>query len=121
MHRRAKSHLIVRVLSAFVAAVVSLACSAAGAKDEVKVSDFGWNSEDSTEFVQAALDSGARRVVFDRKGGPWVVRPVKARSGTDIVFEDGVELVAKRGEFHGKRDYLPYMTDLTDITLTGLW
>ena len=112
--------MIVRVLSAFVAAVVSLACSAAGAKEEVKVSDFGWNPEDSTEFVQAALDSGARRVVFDRRGGPWVVRPVKARSGTDIVFEDGVELVAKKGEFHGKRDYLLDMTDLSDITLTGL-
>lgn len=105
-----------------VLAVVALAAysCAAEAKREVKVSDFGWNPEDSTEFVQAALDSGAKRVVFDRKDGPWVVRPVKARSGTEIVFEDGVELVAKKGEFHGKRDYLLDMTDLSDITLAGL-
>ena len=108
-----------RMIAALAATVVSLSCGAVGAKEEVKVSDFGWNPDDSTEFVQAALDSGAKRVVFDRKDGPWVVRPVKARSGTDIVFEDGVELVAKKGEFMGKRDYLLDMTDLSDISLTG--
>ena len=92
----------------------------AAAKDEVKVSDFGWNAEDATEIVQAALDSGAKRVVFDNKGAPWIVKPVKAHSNTDIVFEDGVELLAKKGEFHGKRDFLLDMSYATNSTLTGL-
>ena len=92
----------------------------AAAKEEVKVSDFGWNAEDATEIVQAALDSGAKRVVFDNKGAPWIVKPVKAHSNTDIVFEDGVELLAKKGEFHGKRDFLLDMSYATNSTLTGL-
>ena len=86
----------------------------------VKVSDFGWNAEDATEIVQKALDSGAKRVVFDNRGAPWIVRPLKARSNTDIVFEDGVELLAKKGEFHGKRDFLLDMSYVTNSTLTGL-
>ena len=92
----------------------------ADAKEAVKVSDFGWNAEDATEIVQSALDSGAKRVVFDNKGAPWIVRPVKARSNTDIVFEDGVELLAKKGEFHGKRDFLLDFSGVTNSTLTGL-
>ena len=92
----------------------------ADGKDAVKVSDFGWNAEDATEIVQKALDCGAKRVVFDNKGAPWIVRPVKARSNTAIVFEDGVELLAKKGEFHGKRDYLLDFTGVTNSTLTGV-
>ena len=32
----------------------------------VKASSFGWDAEDSTVFLQRALDSGARKVVVDR-------------------------------------------------------
>lgn len=109
-------------------ASVSLAAATLGfvpayakqAEKTIKVSDFGWNAEDATEIVQKALDSGAKRVVFDNKGAPWIVRPVKARSNTDIVFEDGVELLAKKGEFHGRRDFLLDMSYATNSTLVGL-
>ena len=90
------------------------------ATNEVKVSDFGWDPLDSTRFVQAALDSGARRVVFDRQAGAWTVSPLKARSNTEIVFEDGVELVAKKGEFHGIRDHLLEFHGVTNVSLVGL-
>ena len=48
-------------------AVVAL-CSlvAAGADKVVNASSFGWNAEDSTAALQAAFDSGARKVVIDR-------------------------------------------------------
>ncbi len=42
-----------------VVAAVAVAASAAFAR-EVKVSSFGYDPEDSTKFLQAALDSGAR-------------------------------------------------------------
>jgi hypothetical protein len=89
-------------LSVCSVALGAVCVCAAGVK-EVKVSSFGWDENDSTRYVQAALDSGARRVGFDRCKGPWIVKPLKARSHTDIVFEDGVELVAKKGEFRGIR------------------
>ena len=86
----------------------------------VKVSDFGWDSADATRQVQAALDSGARRIVFDRAAGPWIVGPVEVRSNTDIVFEDGVELQAKRGAFLGRHDCLMSFRGVTNVTLVGM-
>ena len=87
-----------------ILAVSVLAASAmAAACDAVKVSQFGYDAADSTRFVQAALDSGAKKVVFDRMDGPWVTTPVWVRSNTEIVFKDGVELLAKRGEFREVR------------------
>ena len=86
----------------FVAVVIAaVLANAAMASTVVKVSAFGYDAEDSTRFIQAALDSGARRVVFDRQQGPWITLPVVARSNQEIVFEDGVELQAKKGAFKG--------------------
>ena len=76
-------------------------------KREVKVSDFGFDREDSTAFLQKAFDSGARRVVIDRQAGPWVTRPLSIRRrNLEIVFEPGVEIVAKKGEFKAIGDAL---------------
>ena len=86
---------------------------------EVKVSQFGYDPEDSTRFIQAALDSGAQRVVFDRQEGPWISLPVLARSNQEIVFAEGVELQAKRGAFMGIRDYLLTLANVSNVTLRG--
>ena len=86
----------------------------------IKVSQFGFNAEDSTEAVQKALDSGAARVILDRQSAPWTVRPLKLRSNTELIFEDGVELVAKRGEFKGSHDTLLDCSCVTNVVLRGL-
>ena len=86
----------------------------------VKVSQFGYDPVDSTRFIQAALDSGARTVVVDRQKGPWVSRPLFGRSNQEVVFEDGVELVAKRGEFKGLRDSLLFYHQTTNAVVRGL-
>jgi hypothetical protein len=106
-------------LSVCSVALGAVCVCAAGVK-EVKVSSFGWDENDSTRYVQAALDSGARRVVFDRCKGPWIVKPLKARSHTEIVFEDGVELVAKKGEFRGIRECLLEVACVTNVSIVGL-
>ena len=104
----------------FCLAGVSLAASVCAAGTTVRVSSFGYDAEDSTEIVQRALDSGARRIVFDKKEGPWVVRPVFVRSNSEVVFEEGVELVAKRGEFQTKSDSLVSLVDVTNVVLRGM-
>ena len=87
----------------------------------VKVSQFGFDPEDSTRFVQAALDSGAKKVVFDRQKSSWVTLPLQARSNTEIVFEDGVELLAKRGGFHAVRgDCLLSLECVSNVTIRGI-
>ena len=86
----------------------------------VKMSSFGYNAEDSTEIIQRALDSGAPTLVFDRQAGPWITRPLVARSNQELVFEDGVELLAKKGEFHGIRDYLFRCEGVSNLVIRGL-
>ena len=86
----------------------------------VKVSSFGFDPVDSTEIIQKAIDSGAPKIVFDRQSGPWVARPLVCRSNIEVVFEDGVELVAKRGEYHGIRDYLFRCECVSNIVIRGL-
>ena len=87
---------------------------------EVVVSSLGRDAEDATDIVQKALDSGVSRVVLDRAGSPYIVRPLFVRSNTEVVFEEGVEVLAKRGEFHDKFDALFTIARSTNIVLRGL-
>lgn len=99
----------------FAVALAALALSA----DVLKVSSLGWREDDSTEFLQAALDSGASTVVVDMVRGPWVTRPLFARSNQTIVFEPGVELLAKKGAFSGEHDKLLEVKGVVNVTLRG--
>ena len=99
----------------FVAVFVALASLAANARDAVKVSEFGYDAADSTDFIRAALTSGARRVVLDRQSGPWYTLPLKVPSNVEFILEPGVELVAKRGEYKGLRDYLLELPHCTNV------
>ena len=52
-------------------------------------------------------------------GTPWIVRPITLRGGQEIVFEPGVVVLAKRGEFKGTGDSLFRADGVSDITLRG--
>ena len=101
--------------SLLAAASVAAACAVAAAK----VSDFGYDAADSTDFIRAALTSGARRVILDRQAGPWYTLPLKMPSNVELVLEPGVELVAKRGEFKGLRDFLLELDRCTNVVVRG--
>lgn len=87
----------------------------------VYASEFGWNAEDATECLQAALDSGAAKVVVDRQAGDWIVRPINVTAqGQEIVFCDGVTVRAKKGEFRGRNDCLfKIVGTASDIVMRG--
>ena len=103
---------------AFVGAVCACAVLSAAGRT-VKVSDFGYDPEDSTRFLRQALESGAEKIVLDRQAGPWVTLPLKMRSNTELVFEPGVELLAKRGAYKALRDYLLELPYCTNVTIRG--
>ncbi len=105
----------------FVLAILSvmLCARVQAAPDSVKVSDFGYDPTDSTEFIRKALASGAKKVTLDRQAGPWYTLPLKMPSNIEFVLEPGVELVAKRGAFRHKRDYLVELYGVTNVTLRG--
>ena len=85
-----------------------------------KVSErFGFDPEDSTASLQAALDSGLPEIVIDRRESPWVTRPLFVRSNQRIVFEQGAEILAKRGEFKDPRSRLFALIGVTNVTFVG--
>lgn len=91
----------------------------AAAVGTLTVSSIGYDRDDSTRFLQQALDSGASRVVLDRQAGPWVTGPLVGRSDQEIVFEPGVELEAKRGAFQAKGDALLSFRGRRNVRIVG--
>ena len=105
----------------FGAVACALMVGALRADTVVNASSFGWNAEDSTEALQAAFDSGARKVVIDRQAGDWITRPLFiTNSNIEVVVADGVKLKAKRGEYHKRTDCLIRITGkASNIVLRG--
>lgn len=88
--------------------------------EDVKVSErFGFDPADSTRFLQAALDSGLPKIVVDRQDAPWVCGPLRGASGQEVVFEPGVEVVAKSGAFLPLRESLLTYENASDVRLSG--
>jgi hypothetical protein len=81
---------------------------------------WGFDPEDATEALQAAIDSGAPKVVVENIGRPWIVsRTINLRSNQEIVFEKGVIVEAKKGAFLGKGDCLFLAALQRNITIIG--
>ncbi|MFN3421862.1 MAG: right-handed parallel beta-helix repeat-containing protein, partial [Armatimonadota bacterium] len=81
---------------------------------------WGFDPEDATEALQAAIDSGAQKVIVDNTGKPWVIsKTIHLRSNQEIVFEKGVVVEAKQGAFLGRGDCLFLAALQSNITLIG--
>jgi hypothetical protein len=80
---------------------------------------WGFHAEDSTAALQAAFDSQAKTVLIPFMGEPWIVRPLKLQGNQEVLFEPGVLVWAKEGEFMGKGDSLFTAADVSNLVLRG--
>jgi hypothetical protein len=86
----------------------------------VHAADFGFHPSDATAALQAAIDSGANRVIVSNMGTDWIIRPVFLRSPhQEIVFERGVVVRGKTGAFPNDLDALLTIDQTTGVTLRG--
>ncbi|MBI5394405.1 MAG: right-handed parallel beta-helix repeat-containing protein [Verrucomicrobia bacterium] len=92
---------------------------AAGKRKEARASWWGFDPADSTAALQAAINSGAKRLIVENMGAPWVVDKMQLASDQEIVFAKGVIVQAKRGAFKGAGDSLFSASLKKNITLTG--
>ncbi len=91
-----------------------------GIRTEAKASWWGFDKEDATKCLQAALDSGVRRLIIDQTGSDWIIQPVfVTRDNQEIVVGENVVLRAKRGEFTGVKDSLLTIGGRKNIVLRG--
>ncbi|MBO5752013.1 MAG: right-handed parallel beta-helix repeat-containing protein [Kiritimatiellae bacterium] len=86
----------------------------------VVASKFGWNAEDATECLRAALKSGAKTVRIDKQQSDWVLSStVRIPSNVEVVLEDGVTLRAMPERFKGLTDSLLAVVREKNVTLRG--
>lgn len=90
-----------------------------GKREEALASWWGFDTDDSTEMLQKAINSKVKRLIIDRQPTPWITRPLTGVSNQEIVFQQGVELVAKRGAFKAKGDCLLSFREGENIVLRG--
>ncbi|MCY4403216.1 MAG: right-handed parallel beta-helix repeat-containing protein [Candidatus Poribacteria bacterium] len=90
-----------------------------GKRTDANASWWGFDPEDATEGLQAAIDSGARRLIVPNMRADWIVRPIKLASNQEIIFERGTVVSAKRGEYRGKGDSLFTAQDVENLTIRG--
>jgi len=80
---------------------------------------WGFDEEDSTDALQKAIDSKARRLVIPNMTRDWVVRPIRLAGDQEVVLEEGAVVTAKRGEYHGGGDSVFTARDVSNLTIRG--
>lgn len=91
----------------------------AGSRESANAMWWGFDPADSTRAIQAAIDSGAKQVVIPNVGADWVVTPLQLRSNLTLIFEEGVRLMAKKGEFRGRNDSVLNGRNVENVRLIG--
>ncbi len=91
----------------------------AGKRAVAQASWWGFQPEESTAALQAAIDSGAKKVVVEKMPSPWIVEPLRLASEQELFFEPGAEVLAKPGAFHGPADSLFSAANKKNIKLIG--
>lgn len=92
-----------------------------GTRTEARASWWGFDADDSTAALQAAMDSGAKRLIVEKMPSPWIVEPLQIRrDNLAIVLEEGAVIEAKRGSFKSTKDALLSIVDGQHIVIRGL-
>jgi len=97
-------------------AVAEVLC---GTRTVANAAWWGFNEEDATDALQAAINSGAKRVIVPNMTKDWIVRPLTLAGDQELVLEEGVVITAKRGEFRGGGDSVFTARDLSNLTIRG--
>jgi hypothetical protein len=92
---------------------------AAGGRESASAAWFGFDPEDATAALQAAIRSGARRLLVPDMGTPWQTGPLELAGDQAVYFEPGAVLLAKKGLFLAKGDSLLSAWDSENILLYG--
>jgi len=90
-----------------------------GSRTVANAAWWGFDEEDATEALQAAINSGAKRVIVPNMTRDWIVRPITLAGDQELVLEEGVVITAKRGEYRGKGDSVLRATDVSNLTIRG--
>jgi len=79
----------------------------------------GWNANDATACLQNAINTGDSVIIVRKMSSKWIVRNIVLnKPNQELFFEEGVEVKAKRGEFHATTSPL-FEIQATDVKMIG--
>ncbi|MFC1508964.1 right-handed parallel beta-helix repeat-containing protein [Candidatus Omnitrophota bacterium] len=90
-----------------------------GTRTTANAAWWGFEEEDATEALQAAINSGAKTVIIPNMGKDWIVRPIMLAGNQVLEFQEGTVVMAKKGEFKGSNDCLFFARDVNNLTMRG--
>ncbi|MCX6622403.1 MAG: right-handed parallel beta-helix repeat-containing protein, partial [Acidobacteria bacterium] len=91
----------------------------AGKRTTANAAWWGFDEEDSTDALQAALRSGARRVIVPNMTRDWIVRPIALAGNQELILEPGAVISAKRGEYREKGVSVLAARNVENLTIRG--
>lgn len=91
----------------------------AGDQEVAHASWWGFDPNDATAALQSAIDSGAKKVIVEDMNAPWVLDPVRLANDQELVLENGVVLLARRGAFKGRNDCLLSASGKRNVRITS--
>ena len=92
---------------------------AEGKRQDANAAWWGFDPDDATAALQAAIRSGAKTVVVPNVGRPWIVGPIFLVSDQEIDLESGVEIRARAGKFRGASDELFRIDNKSNVVIKG--
>lgn len=115
------------VVAGLVALRVALAVGWAGSPPPgpapdapaVRADAWGFDPTNATAALQAAIRSGASRVLVPNMGTPWLVDPIFLESNQELEFEPGVVIAARTGSYIEKDACLFSAIHKSNIVLRG--
>ncbi len=90
-----------------------------GKRTEANAAWWGFDEFDATDALQAAINSGAKKVIVPNMGKVWIVRTINLAGDQELVFEEGVVVTAKRGEVRGRGASLFFGKNISNLTING--
>lgn len=71
-----------------------------GIRTQADASWWGFHKEDATKCLQAAIDSGAKKLILPNMGSPWILsKTIRLKSNQEIILASGTHILAKKGAF----------------------
>ncbi len=81
---------------------------------------WGFDPADSTEALQAAINSGAKTVIIPKMPHDWVVaRTIRLVGDQQLIFQPGAVVAAMKGKFIGRGECLMAAADQQNLTIRG--
>ncbi len=90
-----------------------------GKRTEAKASWWGFDQENATACLQAAINSGVKKLIIDNTGSDWILDPVELIDNQEIVLAENVVLTARKGGYKGVRDTMLGAYSRQNITIRG--